>query len=372
MKTMSTNIIPLSRPDINRGDISEVARVLKTGMLVQGIEVQKLEKAISGFLLAGNCSAVSSGTAALHLALLALGIKPGDEVIVPALSFIATANVVELVGARCVFVDTHPIFYNIDESLIEKAITKNTKAIIPVHEFGLCANMHEILNISERYKLKVIEDAACALGAKCKNKYAGTFGHFGAFSLHPRKAITSGEGGLLITVDNELDRKIKTLRNHGIDPDSSPINFIMAGFNYRMTDFQASLVLSQFSRFNKILEYRTRLAEIYLNEIKHPGVRLPKSSPDNVHTWQTFHLLLESESERNKLMALLKSKGVLTNYGAQCIPAMQYYKKKYKHEAENEFPNAYKTYKCGLAIPLYDKLKEKQVLFISRIINRYK
>lgn len=365
------DIIPLVRPDILDNDIAEAVRVLKSGMLVQGVEVKNLENEVSEYLQTEYCSAVSNGTASLHLALIALGVGPGDEVILPALSYIATANVVELSGAKCVFVDTHPRFFNVDETKIEEHISTRTKAIIPVHEFGLCANMPVIIKLAEKHNLKVIEDAACALGATLNSKFAGTFGHFGSFSLHPRKAITSGEGGLLVTSDSKLDFKVKTLRNHGIEPDSVPMNFIAAGFNYRMTDFQAALVRSQFLRLENIIKYKSKLASIYLEEIHNPAIRLPEIPKGAKHTWQTFHILLENEKQRNKLTEYLKVNNIMSNYGAQCIPAMTYYRNKYGHQSEREFPNAFKAYTCGLAIPLYSLLKEDQVQFIFKKINNF-
>ncbi len=369
---MINDIIPLSRPDIQEEDISEVVRVLSSGMLVQGIEVQALEGAISNYVHTNCCSAVSNGTASLHMALIVLGIGPGDEVIIPAFTYIATANVVELVGAKCVFVDIHPRFFNIDESKIESAISPKTKAIIPVHEFGLCANMEKIMAIAKKHDLYVIEDAACALGATYNNKFAGSFGNFGSFSLHPRKAITSGEGGLLVTSDPDLDKKIKTLRNHGIEPDSYPMNFISVGFNYRMTDFQAVLVNSQLKRLNSIIEYKNRLAEVYKMEIINPSIEIPAVPEKAKHSWQTYHLLTESLIQRDKLSAFLKENGVLSNYGAQCIPEMSYYKNKYDLDAINLFPCSYRAYTCGLAIPLYERLNEAQIKKISQIINKFK
>jgi perosamine synthetase len=365
-------ILHLSRPDIRKEDIAELVRVLNSGMLVQGKEVQQLENAVSKYIYTDYCSAVSSGTASLHLALTALGVGPEDEVIIPAFSYIATANVVELVGAKCVFVDIHPRFFNIEVSKIEKVISQKTKVIMPVHEFGLCSNMPEIMKIAEKYKIKVVEDAACAIGATLNSKYAGSFGHFGSFSLHPRKAITAGEGGLVTTSDPKLDIRIKTLRNHGIEPDSLPMNFIAAGFNYRMTDFQAALVNNQFLRLERIIEYKSKLASIYFEEIHNPAIRLPIIPIGARHTWQTFHLLLENEKKRNELMIYLKDHGIMTNYGAQCIPAMAYYQNKYQHQPENEYPGAFKAYTNGIAIPLYSKLKEEQIKFISKTINNFK
>lgn len=368
---MDKEIIPLSRPNITEEDIEKVAEVLRTGMLVQGNNVLKLEGFTNELISSRYCSAVSSGTASLHLAMIALGIGPGDEVIVPAFSFIATANVVELVGAKCVFVDIHPRYFNIDVKKIDKVITPRTKAIIPVHEFGLCANMNEIIKIAEKHHLFVLEDAACALGATFGNKYAGTFGHFGSFSLHPRKAITAGEGGLLVTNSASLENEIKSLRNHGIEMNSSPMEFISAGLNYRMTDFQAALVLNQMKRLSSILEYRNKLACVYIENIKNQNIILPEFPENAKHTWQTFHIVTESNKKREELMAYLKNYGVMSNYGAQCIPATKYYQEKYGLDAENEFPEAYRAYKCGLAIPLHERLNENQINTIINLINRF-
>lgn len=368
---MDKELIPLARPDITDEDIMEVVKVLRTGLLVQGIKVHELEKSVSQLLQTSYCSAVSNGTSSLHLALIALGIGPGDEVIVPAFSYIATANVVELVGAKCVFVDIHPRYFNIDDSKIRLVLTNKTKAIIPVHEFGLCANMPEIMKIAKENNLYVIEDAACALGATYASAFAGSFGTFGSFSLHPRKAITSGEGGLLATSHSKLDWKIKTLRNHGIEPDSCPANFIAAGFNYRMTDIQAALVISQFRRLDKIIEYKNKLASVYFTEIVNPAILLPVIPDKAKHTWQTFHILTESNFQRDRLSAYLKDQGVLSNYGAQCIPAMSYYQNKYQYDVKKVFPAAYHAYTCGLAIPLYERLNEVQIKNISILINKF-
>ena len=269
------NFIPLASPDINEQDIDCVVSVLKTGMLIQGIQVQALEKSFSDFINCKKAIAVSNGTATMHLALKALGIGIGDEVIVPAFSYVATANVVELVGATCVFVDIDINTFNIDIFKIEEAITAKTKAIIPVHEFGLACDIESIMKIAVKYNLFVIEDAACALGATQNGKYAGTFGKFGSFSLHPRKSITSGEGGILVTDDTTMDKKIRQLRNHGIEMEDGIMNFVEAGFNYRLTDFQAALANSQMQRISEKITYKQELAEVYFNEIKNTAILLP-------------------------------------------------------------------------------------------------
>ena len=206
--------IPLMVPDIRQEDIQAVVDVLNSGMIVQGQKVEELEISISKYLGSKHAIVVSNGTASLHLALISLNIGPGDEVIIPAFSYIATANVVELVGAKPIFVDIEMESFNININLIKEKITKNTKAIIPVHEFGLACNVSEIIKIAKENGIFVIEDAACALGATENKKFAGTFGEIGSFSFHPRKAITGGEGGVLVTNNDELAKKLKSLMTH--------------------------------------------------------------------------------------------------------------------------------------------------------------
>lgn len=362
--------IPLASPDIRDQDINEVIRVLKSGMLIQGPEVEKLERAIASYLKVKNCIAVSNGTATLHISLLASGIGEGDEVIVPSFSYVATANVVELTRATPIFVDIDIDTFNIDVQKIEAAITARTKAIIPVHEFGLACNIQEILEISKKHDLVVIEDAACALGAKDHGNYVGSFGQAGSFSFHPRKAITSGEGGLIATNDDIFCDRARILRNHGIDTRDGLMNFVDAGFNYRMTDFQAALVNSQFKRIDNILSYKNELAEIYLNEIKNPMIKLPIVPEGKIHSWQTFHILLDDKIRQKDTIERLKLYGIGSNYGAQCIPYMQYYANKYKLNCEVEFPISLKAYKNGLALPLYEKLSKDQIFEISKVINK--
>jgi dTDP-4-amino-4,6-dideoxygalactose transaminase len=362
--------IPLASPDIQDLDIQNVVKVLKSGNLIQGEQVLELENIVSTYLGVKHCIAVSNGTATMHLTLKSLGIGIGDEVIVPAFSYVATANVVELVGAKPVFVDIDIDTFNIQKSRIESAITEKTKAIIPVHEFGLACDIKEIYAIAKRNNIYVIEDAACALGAKDSNQFAGTFGDVGSFSLHPRKAITSGEGGLIVTNDSELDRRLRILRNHGIEYVDGKMNFVEAGFNYRLTDIQAALVKSQFRRLDSILATRNELAQVYFEEIRNPLVKLPAFVDGKVHTWQTFHVLLDSELSQDNILKYLKTEGIGSNYGAQCIPFQHYYASKYHHNCSLKFPNALLAFKQGLALPLYEKLSKEQVSYISRIVNK--
>ena len=361
--------IPLAKPNIMQQDIDLVAEVLHSGMLVQGKYVQELEKEFASITQANYASAVSNGTATLHLALRTLGIKKGDEVIVPAFSYVATANVVELVGATPVFVDINISTFNIDAKKIEAAITKRTKAIIPVHEFGLSCEIETIIQIAEKYKLFVIEDAACALGAKYKGKHVGSFGDFGSFSLHPRKAISSGEGGVLISNNTTFDSKVKVLRNHGIEINEGKMDFVEFGYNYRMTDFQAALVFSQIPRLQETIEYKNELAQVYFSEIESPNVKLPEVPADLIHTWQTFHVLIDKKHNRDLIIQKLKEKNIGANYGAQCIPCVTAYQKKYALDSAALYPNALMAYAQGLALPLYELLTRDQIKYISNTLN---
>ena len=364
------NFIPLASPDIRDEDINAVKEVLLSGNLVQGKIVENLEKKIAEYLNVSNCILVTNGTSTLHLILTALGIGKEDEVIVPAFSYIATANVIELVGATPIFVDINIETFNIDSDKIEKAINSKTKAIIIVHEFGLCADALKIKEICDRNKVLMIEDAACALGAKESDYFAGTMGVAGSFSFHPRKAITSGEGGAVVTDNVDLANKIRALRNHGIDyTKSDRMDFIVAGYNCRMTDFQAALLGSQFSRLNQILKRKTEIAERYLSEIKNPYFELPKVSVGKTPSWQTFHVLLLIPLKQKEIIIKLRELGIGTNYGAQCMPDQIFFKKKYNLNVESNFPNALNAYNNGLAIPLYEKLTDEQIDYIINKIN---
>jgi dTDP-4-amino-4,6-dideoxygalactose transaminase len=366
----NTQFLPLAKPDIREEDIALVNEVLRSGMLVQGTYAEKLEKAFADYHRVKHAIALSNGTATLHLALKVLGIGAGDEVIVPALSYVATANVVELVGATCVFVDIDERSFNIDVTKIEEKITAKTKAIIPVHEFGLACDIEAVCTIAAKYGIPVIEDAACALGAQQNGKPVGTFGVLGSFSLHPRKSITSGEGGILLTNDDALATKLRQLRNHGIQMENGQMNFVEAGFNYRMTDFQAALAWSQFQRLDTILAYKNELAAIYFSTISNHKLALPLVPQGRNHTWQTFHLLLTEELDQQETIAFLKQQNIGANYGAQCIPTQTYYRNKYGLDAQALFPNAYKAYTKGLAIPIYERLTKDDILYIAQTVNQ--
>jgi dTDP-4-amino-4,6-dideoxygalactose transaminase len=354
-------MIKLSKPYIPEDCITNVIDVLRSGNLVQGENVKGLEEKTKSYLNIEYAVAVSSGTAALHLALLALGVGPGDEVIVPAFTFPATANVVECVGAKTVLVDVNLDDLCIDTSLIEKAITSKTKAIIPVHEFGQAAQIDKIMVIAKKYNLKIIEDAACALGTEYQGQKVGTFGDIGCFSLHPRKAITSGEGGLIVTSNAEIAHSLTMLRNHGLENNEGTIDFIYAGYNYRLTDFQAALCLPQFDLIESIIAERIKQAKIYDDNLKGiTNLTTPSIFSDRRMIYQTYHLLLDKEIDRNTVINRLKEKQIETNYGANALNMLSYYSKKYGYKAD-DCPNAVVANRQGLALPMGMQLKKEDM-----------
>lgn len=358
-------MIKLASPEIDSNELEAVKLVLESGHLVQGEFVESFEKKIAQFLDIKHVIAVSSGTAALHLALIALGIGPGDEVIIPDFTFPATANVVELVGATCVFVDIMLDDFCMDTSLIEEKITRRTKAIMPVHEFGHPVNMDEILRLADKYHLHVIEDAACALGTAYKSQKVGTLGDLGCFSFHPRKSITTGEGGVVVTNNDELARQIRLLRNHGIDWDSGKPQFVVPGFNYRLTNIQGAIGHIQLDKLEMMLKQKKQYVKYYNDAfLDSPGIRIPVEKNDCLHTFQTYYVLLDENVNRSEVIRLMKESGIETNFGAYPVHAQPYYRQKYKLNSDH-FPNSLYAHLNGLALPLHSKLKDNDFKYVS-------
>lgn len=354
-------MIKLTVPEVGEEELLQIREVIESKYLVQGRSVAEFENKVKKYLGVKHAIAVSSGTAALHLALLALDIKEGDEVIIPNFTFPATANVVEMVRANIKFVDIKLNDFCIDERAIEKYITKNTKAIIPVQEFGQSSDMDSIINIAKKYKLKIIEDAACALGAKYDNKMVGTIGDIGCFSLHPRKAITTGEGGILVTNSNEIADKVRTLLNHGIKCVNGKIDFIAAGYNYRLTDIQGAIGVSQLNKIITINKIRKEKVQIYNELLKdEKAVILPREVEKCEHIWQTYHILLKDYVDRDGVIRYLKNNGIESNIGAYAVSKQSYYKNKYKANDE-EYKNSIYAYEHGLALPLHCQITENDI-----------
>lgn len=366
---MVQKTIKLAAPYIPEASIAKTTEVLRSGNLVQGKYVKQFENAIAEYLDIQHVILVSSGTAALHLALLAAGINPGDEVIVPAFTFPATANVVEIIGAKPVLVDINQDDLCINPVLAEQLISSKTKAIMPVHEFGQAANMEAILSFAKKHNLSIIEDAACALGTEFMGQKVGTFGTLGCFSLHPRKAITTGEGGIIVTNNSQLADQLRIWRNHGIEAKET-IDFVLPGYNYRLTDFQAALGIDQLLQFNNILITREQQAKLYYNHLKSTkGIHLPKVFENRKMTWQTFHILIDNHRLREILIKELRRCNIECNIGAQALHELQYYKNKNDYQKE-DFPVAYKAFKQGLALPLGQHIDADDITYICEQITR--
>lgn len=363
-------MIKLAKPYIPDKSIDLATEVLKSGNLVQGKYVAEFEKQLSNYIDIKYAIVVSSGTAALHLSLLALDIKKGDEVILPAFTFPATINVVEVIGAKPILVDIKHDDYCINIEKIEEKITKATKAIIPVHEFGQSADITKIMDIANHYKLKIIEDAACALGTRFQDKHVGTFGDLGCFSFHPRKAITTGEGGLVTTNNKLLANKIISQRNHGISQQNHTVDFHNIGLNYRMTDFQAAIGIPQLEQFDEIINIRNTIANNYNNHLlNNPYIKSPNKYANRKATFQTYHILIDDKYERDVIKQKLKEQQIETNLGAQALNCLPYYQKKYNWKQE-EYPNARYAYKQGLALPIGDHINDKDVEYIATTLNK--
>ena len=385
--------IPIAKTELTEQDLICVRKVLESGWVVQGPVVKEFESIWCKFTGSPYSIAVSSCTTALHLALLAAGIKKGDEVILPSFTWVATVNAVEYVGAIPVFCDIDISTYNIDVSKINNLVTSNTKAIIPVHLFGLAADMKSILEISNKYGLKVIEDSACGFGAFYKNVHTGNFGDFGCFSFHPRKAITTGEGGMLTVNKPEIADLLRSLRDHGASvsdlqrhegnkPYFLP-EFKHLGYNYRMTDIQASLGLSQMKRADSICSRRKEIADMYSELLKGiDWLILPSYGKDFRHGFQSYVCLFKPEiisesnildinKQRNNFMEYLSCNGISTRPGTHSVHMLEYYRNKYKLE-KTKFMNSYIADCCTVTLPLYQGLKTDEIEFITNKIKDYK
>ena len=304
--------IPLSAPDITEAEVDAVVAVLRSPRLSLGPVAEQFEAVIAQYVGASHAVAVSSGTAGLHLCIRAMGIGRGDEVIVPSFAFIAAANVIRYEGATPVFVDIDPITLNIDPQKIEAAVTPQTRAIMAVHTFGVPAEMKVILEIAERHRLLVIEDACEALGAEHRSQKAGSMGHAGVFAFYPNKQITTGEGGMVVTRDDALARRIRALRNQGRYESDDWFQHSELGYNYRISEVNCALGLMQMARLDEILARRAAVALGYQQRLAScEGVVLPPLVlPDARVSWFVYVVRLANGSRRNAMMRGLNAAGI--------------------------------------------------------------
>lgn len=368
-------MIRLSRPYIPEKSIEDVMQSLRSGNIVQGEQVASLENALSRYLNIEEVILVSSGTAALFLSLIVNNIGAGDEVIVPAYSFPGIANVIELAGARPVFCDVSLSDCCIDVKLLEQKINRRTAAIMPVHAFGHPAEMNQINIIALKHGLVVIEDAACALGTEYIKRKVGVFGDIGCFSFHPRKILTTGEGGAVVTNNLNLAAKLRRLRNHGIKIKDGFTDFVSPGYNFRMTDFQAAMGIEQLVQYEDTLKIYRAQAELYASLLHNSAVEYCFPSKEgSLSTFQSFQIFLPGKIAAAKIKAKLHERNIETNIGAHAIPFQSYYKEKYLPES-GEYPAALRAWRNGLALPmgrhLLEKDQEKVVNELLSAINEY-
>ena len=373
---MSKTTIQISQPVCDETEWNALQEPIQTGWLTQGPKVAEFEKLFATEHNAKHSIAVTSCTTGLHLALAAIGIGPDDEVIVPAFSWIASANVILHCGATPVFVDIEKNTFNIDIKQVEKAISKKTKAVMAVHLFGLCANITDLKNCCPPH-IKIIEDAACATGAKMGEAFAGTLGDAGVFSFHPRKIITTGEGGMVTTEDTDLAEIMVQMRNHGATLSeeqrhlgSKPYilpDFNLLGYNYRMTDLQGAVGVIQMQRLNKLLEERRQWARFYSEKLQHITWLQPPQEPEGfTHSWQSYVTYVDAErapGSRNEIMDQLYSKGISTRPGTHALHIQNYYKNLFGFQSE-DFPNAFNAHMNSMAIPLHNKMSEEDFQYV--------
>jgi dTDP-4-amino-4,6-dideoxygalactose transaminase len=363
-------VLKLSQPHISEEAIAAVGDVLRSGQLVHGAECESFEKELATYLGCDNVLVVSSATAALHIALLVLNIGPGDAVIVPDFTFPATANVVALTGARVVVVDVNLGEYTINTQLLNETIRnwagpERLRAIIPVHEFGCVADMTSICRLAEMYNLAVIEDAACALGAKRSGRKAGTIGDIGCFSFHPRKTLTTGEGGAIATNNTALAKRMRRLRNHGMDRTEDGMRFFEPATNYRMTNFQAALGRKQLPMLDAWIDQRQQLAKLYMRALE-PLVedgRISCPLWDDGHSWQSFMVTLTDEVNRKSLITLLQQRGVEANLGAQSLSQIGIYKGVTALAEHGSY-----LYRSGLVLPMFEMMTAADVHKVTRAL----
>ena len=335
--------IRLARPEVGPDELAAVAAVIESGMLTMGPLLPEFERLLARVCEVSRALAVSSGTAALHLAVLALGLDPGDEVLVPAYTFPATANVVALSGLRPVLVDVDPVSMNIDPSRVE--LSARTRAIIPVHLFGRPCRIEELP------ELPLVEDAAGALGARRAGRACGSLGLMGCLSFHPRKIVSTAEGGAVTTDDEGIANAVSALRNHGWRS-MAGADMPAPGLNYRLSEVHCALGLGALGRLDELLGARARIAAAYAERLAHLPVRLPVADEGDVHGWQAYVIQLEP---RDEVLARLRSQGIEAQIGTYALPLLGAFRE------QGSFPGAEHAFRHALALPFHTRLSESEL-----------
>ena len=380
---LTKRIIQISLPVTGEEEWQAAKEPFMTGWLTSGPKVAEFEKLFAQRHDVKHAYAVTSATTALHLALVALGVSAGDEVIVPAFTWVSTANVVLYCGATVVFADIDTVTFNIDINDLKKRITSKTKAIIPVHLFGLCADIDAIKAIAPNIPL--VEDGACAAGSGYKGKAAGSLGDIGCFSFHPRKSVTTGEGGMITTNNDQLGEMIGILRNHGASlseeqrhkgpkPYILP-DFNMMGFNYRMTDIQGAVGVVQIKKLDTFIDERQKWADFYTKELANiPWLRTPQVPNGYKHGWQSYVLFIDetkSPMKRNDMMEYLQQQGISTRPGTHAVHMLGYYANTYNIKP-HDYMGAFQCNEYSMSIPLHNKMNEEDFKYVVEKIKSIK
>ena len=384
---MSNEFLPFHVPEIGPEEIRSVVETLESGWLTSGSKVKRFEENFSRFIGCQHSVAVNSCTAALHLALEAVGVKEGDEVIVPTMTFTATAEVVLYFKAKPVLVDCRPNTFNIDPDLVERAITAKTKAIIPVHFGGQSCDMERILQIARKHKLYVIEDAAHALPAKYHGKTIGTIGDITCFSFYATKTITTGEGGMATTQNPEWAARMRMMSLHGISHDawkrytkegSWYYEVVQPGFKYNLTDIGAAIGIEQLKKCDAFGAARARIAAAYdqrFADLKE--INTPVCEPDVQHAWHLYVIQLDLERlkiNRDQFIETLKEQGIGTSVHFIPLHLHPYYRDNFGY-APDDFPKATEIYQRIISLPIYPKMTESQIEHVvqgvSKTVQRY-
>jgi len=383
--------IPITKTIFGKEEAEAIVKPLETGWVVQGPNVSRFQEMFSGFTGAKHSHATTSCTTALHLGLEAMGIGRGDKVIVPSFTYVASANSVEYTGAEVIFCDINLKTFNIDETQLEALIKNNIsiKAIMPVHLFGLCANMPYIMELAKKYNLKIIEDSACGFDGWIEDKHSGTFGDVGCFSFHPRKSICTGEGGMLITNDDQLANIVSQLKDHGASKSdlqrhkekggSLLPDFTMRGYNYRMTDMQGALGVCQMGKREYIMNGRREVASKYDIALKDiTQLKIPYIPKNYKHGFQSYVCLFTDGEDisnltkeqidrinikRNTFMERLEEKNIATRQGTHAVHTLGYYKDKNSCNDE-DFLMSYAADRLSIAIPLYAGMSDEEFDYI--------
>ena len=344
--------VRLGWPDTGEPELDEVREVLESGMLTMGPKVEEFEAGVAKACEVEHALAVSSGTAALHLAVLACRLEPGDEVLVPAYTFPATANVVALAGLTPVLVDVDPETMNIDPAKVE--VGKKTKALLAVHLFGRPLPLHELPEVP------LLEDAAGALGARSRGRACGSLGVAGCLSFHPRKIVTTGEGGAVTTNDDAFAAEVRLLRNHGWRS-LAPADMPVPGLNYRLSDILCAVGIPQLARLDELLATRTRIAAGYTERLRHLPVLLPTADDGDVHGWQAYVIQVD---DRDRVLAELRAQGIEAQIGTYSLPLLGAYR------GQGEFPGARRVFERALALPFHTRLSDGELDRVAEALDK--